>query len=113
LVRGKWQDALASLPAFDGIFFQTYPLNEQEFLEFVARSVTFAEHFFPTAAQHLRPGGAFTYLSHEIDSLSRSHQRLLFKHFSSVQLGLQPLRLPADCKDLWWADSMVVVKAIK
>ena len=113
LVRGKWQDALASLPVFDGIFFQTYPLNEQEFLEFVARSVTFAEHFFPTAAQHLRPGGAFTYLSHEIDSLSRSHQRLLFKHFSSVQLGLQPLRLPADCKDLWWADSMVVVKAIK
>jgi amino acid adenylation domain-containing protein len=113
LVCGKWQDVITSLPEFDGILFQTYPLNEQEFVEYLSKSVTFAEHFFPTAAEHLRPGGAFTYLSHEIDSLSRSHQRLLLKYFSSLQVSVQPLRLPQDCKDLWWSDSMVVVKAIK
>ena len=45
---------------------------EQEFVEFVANSSTFAEHFFSTASQHLRPGGRFTYLTNEIDSLNFS-----------------------------------------
>src|SRR5262249_28806720 len=75
LVRGKWQEVISSLSYFDGIFFQTYPLNEREFIEYIAQSVTFAEHFFPIASRHLHPGGAFTYLTHEIDSLSRRHQR--------------------------------------
>lgn len=113
LVRGKWQEALPTLGQFDGIFFQTYPLNEQEFVQYLARSATFAEHFFPAASAHLRSGGVFTYLTHEIDSLSRRHQRLILQHFSSFAVSVQPLALPQDCKDLWWADSMVVVKAIK
>jgi guanidinoacetate N-methyltransferase len=113
LARGKWQDVIESLGEFDGIFFQTYPLNEAEFAEYLSRSVVFAEHFFPIAARHLRPGGAFTYLTHEIDSLSRRHQRLILQHFSSLSLSVERLQLPADCKDLWWSDSMVVVKAIK
>src|SRR4029450_787970 len=98
---------------FDGIFFQTYPLNEREFVEYLVRSVTFAEHFFPIAVEHLRPGGSLTYLSHEIDSLSLRHQRLLFKYFRSLEMKVECLQLPVDCKDLWWSDSMVVVKVIK
>ncbi|MBC8094814.1 MAG: amino acid adenylation domain-containing protein [Akkermansiaceae bacterium] len=113
LVRGKWQDVIESLGEFDGIFFQTYPLNEQEFTDYLSRSVVFAEHFFPIAARHLKPGGAFTYLTHEIDSLSRRHQRLIFQHFSSFTLSVERLSLPPDCKDLWWSDSMAVVKATK
>ena len=113
LVRGKWQEVLDRLQTYDGIFFQTYPLNEKEFVEYLSKSVTFAEHFFPTAARLLKPGGVFTYLSHEIDSLSREHQRILFQHFSSIALSVERLKLPDDCKDLWWADSMVVVKAVK
>lgn len=113
LVRGKWQEAIGTLGQFDGIFFQTYPLNEREFGEYLARSIVFAEHFFPVAAQHLRPDGCFTYLTHEIDSLSRRHQRLLFQHFKSLTFSVEPLQLPVDCRDLWWADSMVVVHAIK
>src|SRR5690606_6122016 len=101
------------LGEFDGILFQTFPLNEREFSEHLASAATFAEHFFPVAARHLRPGGAFTCLTHEIDSLSRRHQRALLKHFSSISLRVEPLRLPADCADLWWADSMVVIKAVK
>ena len=113
LVHGLWQETIDDLGLFDGIFFHTYPLNEEEFMKYVHSSVTFAEHFFSAAAKHLRPGGVFTYFSNEIDSLSRAHQRSLFKHFSSVSLKVIDLEIPADVEDAWWADSMVIVKASK
>ena len=113
LVHGLWQDTIDDLDLFDGIFFHTYPLNEEEYMKYVHGRATFAEHFFETAAKHLRPGGVFTYFSNEIDSLGRGHQRALFKHFSSVSLKLIDLELPDDINDTWWADSMVIVKAVK
>lgn len=113
LVHGLWQDTIDDLGLFDGIFFHTYPLNEEEYMKTVHGKSTFAEHFFETAANHLHPGGVFTYFSNEIDSLSRGHQRALFKHFSSVSLKVIKLELPDDINDTWWADSMVIVKAVK
>lgn len=112
--HGLWQDVLPTLGKFDGIFFHTYPLKESDYVEQIAESTTFAEHFFPSAAAHLRPNGIFTYLSNEIDSLSRSHQRLLFRHFKTIELQLvSDLKLPEHVKDQWWSDSMMLVKAIK
>lgn len=114
LIHGRWQDVTEKLEQYDGILFHTYPLNEQEFVEYVVHSVTFAEHFFSTAARHLRSGGVFSYLTNETDSLSRGHQHLLFRHFSSFTLSIEgSLALPSDSKDNLWADSMVVIKAIK
>ncbi len=113
LVHGLWQDTIDGLGQFDGILFHTYPLNEEEYMKNVHGRATFAEHFFETAGEHLRPGGVFTYFSNEIDSLSRGHQRALFKHFSSVSLKVINLELPDDINDTWWADSMVIVKAVK
>ena len=113
LVHGLWQDTIGDLGLFDGIFFHTYPLNEEEYMKNVHGRATFAEHFFETAGEHLRPGGVFTYFSNEIDSLGRGHQRALFKHFSSVSLKVINLELPDDINDTWWADSMVIVKAVK
>lgn len=114
IVHGLWQDVLGQLGQFDGVFFHTYPLTESDYIDQLAESTTFAEHFFPHAAAHLVHGGIFTYLSNEIDSLSRTHQRLLFKHFQSVELSIvDSLDLPDDVKDAWWADSMVIVKAVK
>ena len=113
LVHGLWQDTIDSLGFFDGIFFHTYPLNEKEYMKNVHGRVTFAEHFFETASKHLHSGGIFTYFSNEIDSLSRGHQRALFKHFSSFSLKVIDLKIPNDIKDTWWADSMVIVKAVK
>ena len=113
LIEGLWQDNLEKFELYDGIFFHTYPLNEEEFIEYVSKSVTFAEHFFETASKHLRPNGAFTYFTNEIDSLSRSHQRLIFKYFSSFSLQLLDLDLPDDIKDTWWARKIAVVKAVK
>lgn len=114
LIHSKWQDATDRLGAYDGVFFHTYPLDEDEFVEYVARSVTFAGHFFPTAAAHLRPGGAFSYLTNEADSLSRAHQRLLLQYFRSFRVEVvEGLDLPADSQDQLWGDSMVVVRAVK
>ena len=108
-----WQDVIGNLENFNGIFFHTYPLNEDEYMNYVNGSVTFAEHFFETAVAHLHPGGAFTYFSNEIDSLSREHQRLILKHFSSFSVEMVKLDVPDDVKDTWWANSMVVIKAVK
>lgn len=113
VVPGLWQDVIGPLGEYDAVFFHTYALDEDEAIELVASSVTFAAHFFPVAAAHLRPGGVFTYLSNEIDSLSRAHQRLLFAHFRSVRMQQVALALPPDVRDAWWADSMVVVEAVK
>lgn len=113
MVEGLWQDTIGSLGQFDAIFFHTYALDEDESIDLLARSVTFAAHFFPFAAAHLKEGGVFTYLTNEIDSLSRSHQRLLFQHFRSFRLHLVPISVPQDVRDAWWADSMAVIEAVK
>lgn len=113
LAHGLWQDVIDDLGRFDSIFFHTYALDEAEAVELLAGSVTFAAHFFPTAREHLVDGGVFTYLTNEIDSLSRSHQRLLFEHFHSFRLQVVPLELPEDVKDAWWADAMTVIEVVK
>jgi spermidine synthase len=113
IVFGKWQDVIDDLGLFDGIFFDTYPMSEEEFDEYVIKSVTFGEHFFGAAAKHLNKGGIFTYYSNEIDSVSRRHQLAIFRHFSEISFSVcQPLFPPEDC-NYWWADSMVVTKCIK
>lgn len=113
LVQGLWQDVIHDLGMFDGIFFHTSILNQKDFLDHLVNSVTFAAHFFPVAAEHLRAGGVFTYLTNEIDSLSRAQQRLIFQYFRSFSLSVQPLTIPEDVHDLWWANSMAVVTAVK
>jgi guanidinoacetate N-methyltransferase len=112
MVQGLWQDVIGSLGVFDSIFFHTYALDEDEAAERLS-SVTFADDFFPVAAEHLISGGTLTYLTNEIDSLSRSHQRLLLEHFRSIRLEIVPLSLPSDVRDAWWADSMVVIEVTK
>ena len=113
LIEGRWQDVTDQLQKYDTVFFHAFPMNEAEFVEHIANSVTFAEHFFSTAAALLRPGGAFVYMTTEIDSVSRRHQRSLFQHFDEVQIKIAALDIPEDTKDAWWANSMVVLKAMK
>lgn len=114
LIPGLWQDVTDQFGQYDSIFFHTYALSEDEYLENAVKSVTFAAHFFATASAHLRPGGVFTYLTNEIDSLSRAHQRAILDHFSSFSLRrVEGLAIPGDVKDTWWADSMMVIGAVK
>lgn len=110
-VHGLWQDTIDDLGLFDGIFFHTYPLNEDEYMRYVNGSITFAEHFFDHAKKHLKPGGCFTYFSNEVDSLSREHQRLLLKFFDSFTVKVVNLTMPLDVKDTWWANTIAIIKA--
>jgi amino acid adenylation domain-containing protein len=113
LFHGRWQDLIDQLAVYDGVFFHAFPLNEREFLEHIGESVTYAEHFFETAANLLRDGGVFSYLTAEIDTVSRRHQRKLFRLFRKLSMTVMPLDVPRDTRDAWWADSMVVIRAEK
>lgn len=114
LLHGLWQDVLQDAGEFDGIFFHTYPLDEAEFVDTVLKASTFAENFFEVAARHLRPGGVFTYLTIEADSLSRAHQRALMQQFSSVRLSMvRDLDVPQDTRDSHWSQDMIHVVATK
>jgi len=113
MVTGLWQDVIDDLTIYDAIFFHTYPLNQEEYLKYVHGKSTFAEHFFKDAAAHLKPNGRFTYMTNEIDSLSRAHQRQLLKNFSSFSLKMVKLNIPESAKDTWWINKMAVVTAVK
>ena len=113
VVPGLWQDVIESLGTFDAVCFHTYALDEDEAVELLSNSVTFAAGFFPVAAAHLRPGGTFTYLTNEIDSLGREHQRLLLEHFREIRMQRVTLSIPSDVRDAWWADSMIAIAAVK
>ena len=114
LLQGRWQDLTDEFGQYHAVFFHTYPLDLDEHIDLAVNSITFAAHFFPTAAAHLRPGGVFTYLCNEGDSLSRAHQRLLFEHFSGFSLSrVQGLQPPADTADALWGDAMLIVEARK
>jgi amino acid adenylation domain-containing protein len=113
LIHGEWQDVEDQLDTYDAIIFHTHPLDEDEFSEYIVKSITSTEFFFPTAAKCLRKGGVFTYYTNEIDSFIYRHQRLVFKYFDTLTLTvIKPLHPPPDC-NYWWTDSMVAVKAVK
>lgn len=115
LIHGRWHDTHHQVPdeSMDGVFFDTVPTFEDEYLREVIDNVVMAEDFFPVAARVLRPGGIFTWYTNEIDTLSRRHQRLIQQYFRSFEVTVcRPLYPPEDCH-YWFADSMVVVKAVK
>ncbi len=111
LITGRWQDNLPDLTTYDGILFHAFPLNEEEFVQHVLSSATYAEHAFSEMARLLKPNGVFTYLTTEIDSLSRRHQRALLQCFDEITFKVLPVEVPDDTQDAWWADSMVVLAA--
>lgn len=112
-VEGLWQDVLDDLGKFDGVFFHTYPLNSDEYMKYVVGRSTFAEHFFEPASEHLNDGGAFVYMTNEVDSLSRGQQVALFRHFSTIETKIIDLKLNESVRDSWWSNQMAVVKATK
>jgi amino acid adenylation domain-containing protein len=113
LIHGRWHDVADRLGTYDGIFFDTVPNFEEEYMREVIDNVVMAEDIFPLASRCLRDGGVFTWYTNEVDSFSRRHQRLVLKYFSSFSLSVvRSLRPPEDCH-YWQSDSMVVVKAVK
>ncbi|MFN0122949.1 MAG: class I SAM-dependent methyltransferase [Blastocatellia bacterium] len=111
LLHGTWQQLSGQFEQYDGVLFDPYFVSEPDSVE--VESTTGVGSFLPLVIPHLREGGAMTYFTREIDSLSRPHQRMLFKYFRSVEMKkISDLVPPDDC-NYWWADSMMVVRAIK
>ncbi len=114
VLEGRWEEVQDDLEEYDGIFFHTYPMDSEEYAEATRRSATLAEPFFQVAAKHLKNDGVFTYFSNEIDSLSRAHQRALFREFGQISLEpLLGLDIPEYVKDTWWIDQMMIVVAAR
>jgi guanidinoacetate N-methyltransferase len=111
LIEGKWQDRVDRFGQYDGILFDIYPLTKAELLKAVIEDVTLAQQFFGVACSHLAPGGVFTYFTGELDSLSRQHQRLLLKQFSSVTISIIDGLSPQQDSEIWWAPTMAIVEA--
>ncbi|HEV2344120.1 MAG TPA: hypothetical protein VGS97_08510 [Actinocrinis sp.] len=111
ILEGSWEDVMPQLGSFDGIFMDTFPVDDTEFERVVVRDATVAETFFAMAAGHLSDRGRLVYYTNEVDSLSRRHQRALLRSFSRFEVEVvRGLRPPDDC-DYWWHDSMAVVTA--
>jgi predicted O-methyltransferase YrrM len=109
IVRGSWQDTVASLGRFDAVLYDVYPASDIEFAKMV--EVPFPADFFVAVNNLLRPNGVLTYYTNEIDSLSRWHQRHLLQNFRSFTVQVvRDLVPPPDCH-YWWASSMAVVCA--
>lgn len=112
VLQGRWEDLTHEFKTYDGIFFHTYPMDSVEYAELTRNYATVAQPFFEVAARHLKSGGVFSYFTNEIDSLSRSHQRALLRHFPEVNLqAVRHLDIPENVKDAWWIDQMIVVTA--
>ncbi len=104
LLPGFWEDVTPTLPdaSFDGILFDTYPLNAEQI---------HSNHFwfFEEAYRLLKPGGTLTYYSDEIKEFSPSHLAKL------TEAGFQPANInseicnvspPPDC-EYWQANTIL------
>lgn len=100
IVEEFWQNCLDSIGTFDGILFDTYPVNN------IPGSNNYFR-FLPQAHRLLRPGGGITYFSGDTREIRPEHISLLFSLFDDVEFavveGLQP---PGDCR-YWRHDHMI------
>lgn len=104
ILSGFWQDITPRLrsESFDGILFDTYPLNEEEI---------HGNHFwfFEEAFRLLKPGGVLTYYSDEATHFSPKHlQKLEDAGFSKdhIDSRICDVNPPADC-EYWQAKTIL------
>ena len=100
VVEDFWQNALDRVGRFDGILFDTYPVNNSP-------SSNNYFGFLPEAHRLLRPGGGVTYFSGDTRKIPAEHIALVFEHFNEVEFSVvENLRPPKTCR-YWRHDHMV------
>jgi guanidinoacetate N-methyltransferase len=99
---GFWEDVVLTLEdeSFDGILFDTYPLEEE---------LIHCNHypFFKDAYRLLKKGGIFTYYSDEIESYSPSHLKYLkMAGWKNIQSKVCEVSPPDDCQ--YWKSKTIL-----
>lgn len=106
VIEGFWEDAIDSLPlsSFDGIVFDTYPLNESE------RSRNHFS-FIPRAKRLLTNNGVLTYYSDETSSFRSEHMQILLSNYEHITMDrLDGLNPPGDCE--YWNMKYMIVPTV-
>ncbi|KKR46975.1 MAG: hypothetical protein UT82_C0005G0036 [Parcubacteria group bacterium GW2011_GWB1_40_14] len=106
-IFGFWQNVTKDLPdeTFDGILFDTYPLQESE---------VHKNHFdfFVEAYRLLKNGGILTYYSDEINDFSPEHRLALERSgFKNINMQICDVNPPADC--LYWKSKTIVAPIVR
>ncbi|MBF0436745.1 MAG: class I SAM-dependent methyltransferase [Magnetococcales bacterium] len=106
ILEGFWQEIVPTLSGrFDGILFDTCPLDESE-------RDRWHYPFLPLAWDLLESGGIFTYYSNESDAFRAEHCDLLNRYFPAIDLlrvdGLHPSH---GC--CYWREDHMVVPVIR
>lgn len=104
---GFWQDVVPQLDtvSFDGILFDTYPLQAAE---------VHTNHFpfFQHAYRLLKPGGVLTYYSDEVTELSPPHiATLQAAGFQEISYKVCPVTPPTTC--LYWTSHTIIAPIIR
>ena len=101
IVEDFWQNAIDALGRFDGVLFDTYPVDSDA----AANSY---RSFLPVAHKVLCADGFLTYYSEETRAFSTAHLALILEHFNGVEFAVvEDLQEPGDCR-YWKHDHMVV-----
>lgn len=106
VLQGFWQDLVGGFAdaSFDGILFDTCPTSESE------RDVWYRS-FFSEAARLLRPGGVFTYYSHQGGAGQLRDYQELSKLFGRMEAPIRvPVRPTGDCE--YWHGSDLLVPVL-
>ena len=100
VVEDFWQNVMDTLGTFDGVLFDTYPVDSDA----AANSY---RSFLPVAHKVLCADGALTYYSEETRAFSAAHLALILEHFNHIEFTVvEDLQVPGDCR-YWKHDHMV------
>lgn len=105
VIEGHWSDTkeaiLARWGAFDGIFYDAYPVEEGE-------KGVHSLMFMLNGRELLKENGVLTYFTRQPNTLCPNQLAILLKLFKKVELRRVPVTVPADCS-YFSGNNMVVV----
>ena len=109
IFSGFWQDVTPMIAndSYDGILFDTYPLNEEEI---------HGNHFwfFKEAFRLLKPGGVLTYYSDEAVDISDKHLKLLLEagfQKKDIDFKICNVQPPKDCE--YWQNDTIIAPIVR
>ena len=102
-ISSEYFEYIDTLPSasFDGIVFDTYPLNESE------RSCN-CFSFIPKAKYLLSPNGFLTYYSDETKNFRVEHLQLLLANYKHINLNRVSGLVPSNNCEYWNKDYMII-----